>query len=115
MDIGYWRWRLAEEWRLGLALLILTAMPVVLVLHRGDLFDRDGYVPTRATITAFANLPSSDYPVLRVVARTSDGLIGGEMVSDDRVAGCRVGDTIQAERKGVHLRLLPEPCRPGAH
>ena len=46
-----------------------------------------------------------------VYAKASTGEIGMRKVAIENVEGCKVGNKIAAELKGIHLRLKPKPCR----
>jgi hypothetical protein len=46
-----------------------------------------------------------------VVAKSGDGLIGqASFLPPPDIRGCKVGDEIEAERIGTHLKLNPKPC-----
>lgn len=51
-------------------------------------------------------------PGLVVRAGTEDGAAGSIIVSPAKVAGCKVGNQISAEKVGFKLYLKPEPCLP---
>ena len=66
--------------------------------------------PTTATVTAITNRPAEYRRVVDITIRSSDGLVGREIVAAAEV-GCAVGDVVRAERVGVSLRLAPGACR----
>lgn len=95
----------------AVVLLLLAAMVALSI--RATNFARAEGKPTTAIITSIASLPlGKTYPPrgVRVVATTESGLVGFTHVLPDRVAGCRVGDTISATEVDGSLRLEPWSC-----
>ena len=48
-----------------------------------------------------------------VVFATTEGLTGEAIISSD-VFSCRVGDTVEAVKRGVSVSLKPSECKAGA-
>ncbi|MEZ5696211.1 MAG: hypothetical protein R3E18_07190 [Sphingomonadaceae bacterium] len=72
----------------------------------------DDFVPVEATITGFGTdkSDSSIPPGIAVSASTDDGLVGRRVVPASQVNGCQVGNRINAEKRGIQLKLTPSPC-----
>ena len=74
-----------------------------------------GNTPVSAKIVSFA----PDRTIYRigqrasivVYAKASSGEIGKQQVAIERIEGCKIGDAIEAELRGIHLLLKPKPCR----
>ena len=71
------------------------------------------YEPVEATITGlgYSDRDQKWQPgYVQVSAVTDDGLTGMRTVPDELIRGCQVGDRVNAERKGLVLRLKLAPC-----
>ncbi|MEX0341245.1 MAG: hypothetical protein AB3N06_01535 [Erythrobacter sp.] len=101
----------------GLLLTILILLAASFIMLNQLKYERElgsDFELVEAEITGFGtnNSDSSLPPGITVSAISKDGLIGQRRVSPDRVRGCKIGDSIKAERSGVHLKLTPSPCTP---
>jgi hypothetical protein len=107
------RFDLKQGWKTYVMLVLLFGAIIGLLFWQFAASQLE-YSPVKATITNFttADLDQKYYPgVVVVEARSSDGLIGQGQVDLDEIRGCKVGDEIDAEERGVSLRLKPKPCR----
>ena len=104
--IGF-EWKRAWIAYLGVGLLLA----LIFVFERRYSSPPEPGAPEIATISGFglANRSVVAGKVI-VVASDGDGLTGQVTVTADRVRGCEVGDSIEAERIGGYLRLHPKPC-----
>jgi len=108
--------RLRYEWQLHYLLPLLLLVPLF-VLFSNDPF---GAVSERGTRVVARisqiGVVSSRYqgktPGVMVSFETVGGATGRTTVPYSAVRGCRIGDPIEAEQKGVRLYLKPKPCRP---
>jgi hypothetical protein len=96
---------------LAVALLVLA----VAVMSR-DPFDleqgRGNYVEARITnLSSLGNRYQGRWPGLHVSARTDDGALGETTALPADLAGCKVGDRIEARQAGLKLYLEPKPCK----
>jgi hypothetical protein len=117
-SMAYWLdWLRYRFWGSGLGLLILLFLALTLAI--AFFFQRDVArkaekgLPVVATITELRIGVSKYRPGLMagVVAQDEKGTIGRESVETIFVAGCEVGDQINAKRAGTELILEPMPCR----
>lgn len=108
------RYRVSES---GLGLMVLLFL--IAALATASFLERDVERRARkaplvvATITDLGIGVSKSRPgaTAWVVAHDETGSIGRDSVDAAFMAGCRVGDRIQAKRTGAELVLEPMPCR----
>ncbi|MEE1878395.1 hypothetical protein VRS74_11950 [Erythrobacteraceae bacterium 1XM1-14] len=107
-------WLLRYDYKVHYLLPLLLLVPIFIFLWRDPL---DTYVepgePVIAQITQLSvghSRLQGRTPGLVLAASTADGISGVKIVLPSEVAGCKAGDPIRAERKGIKLHLQPSPC-----
>lgn len=115
--MAFWRelyLRLRYHWQLHYLVPVLLLLPLVALFSR-DPFDSsiESGEPVSARITALGvgqNRYQGSTPGVVVIAATATGATGRRLVLPADIAGCKVGDPILAEQKGIKLYLKPKPC-----
>jgi len=105
-----------HEWHPPTLLVIIGALLLVAWLSYDplDLKRAPGGRPVEAHITSLSPLGNryqGRWPGLRVSARTDDGIAGIITALPVDLAGCEVGDRIDAQQVGMKLYLTPRPCK----
>lgn len=113
--MGFWahlRFRLAQSWILLAAAVSCAALIFAIGTRHPDRSHK-GFVPVAARISAFGHSDSrfDNPPSIFIYAQTGEGLVGLSRMPFALVRNCRVGDAVDAERRGAYLRLLRAHCR----
>lgn len=104
----FWLLGLWWQWHKLLGLCLVFAIVLGVIGWCSQPQNYDGYQPVPAVITPY--MGRYVFRGVHVTAATSDGLVASTSAPHQAVQGCRVGDRIKAESKGMSLHLLPEPC-----
>jgi len=106
------KFRLVEASAVWIAVaFVLASGGYVLLKARQSEVSREPSVAEYATITSLSGRVSRFGPArFGVEAQDQTGLLGRIGASPERVAGCKPGDKILVERRGVGLTLHPAPC-----
>lgn len=105
---------LRYAWHLPTLLAVTLMLFLVAMLSRDPLDLRQGsgkVVEARITrLSSLGNRYQGRWPGLHVIARTEDGTVGVTTALPVDLKGCKVGDRIEARRRGLKLYLKPRPC-----
>jgi hypothetical protein len=107
--------RVRHEWHLPTLLAVaLLLVPFVLLVRDPLYLEQGGGQPVEARITRMSTLGSryqGRWPGLHVYAKTKDGMIGQTTALPPDLAGCKIGDRIEATQSGTNLYLKAHPCQ----
>lgn len=103
-----------HQWQPQYYLPLLVFAPLFVFLFRDPFHsqvERGNPVIARiAVIGVSGSKYQGTTPGVFVSAMTAGGASGTILVPAARVAGCRIGDVVAAEQKGIRLYLKPAPC-----
>lgn len=109
------RWNSLRLWYSGTGCLVLlfliAALALFSFLTQSRMIAHRKTTPTQAKITGIGYGGSKYRPgLIFISAQDPDGIVGGAAFDPRQVTGCKIGDTIKAERYGIALTLDPSPC-----